>query len=472
MINPLILRRNGNQYEIIDGERRYKAAKIAKLEEIPAIILNIDDKKSAELAVVANLERENLSVIEEANYFRKILDLEGITQEQLAKKIGKNQSIISNEMKLLNLADEVQEALIKNKISEKHARALLQINNMQEQKKLLEKIISERLNVKATEAEIKRIIDNPKTNSETNQINLQNDITSFLNNNINNDNFYGNDVVSIADLNQKEIEKENDIMNNEQNITVSPTTVTGQTPNPIDNVATPVADNNAPAFGGRFFPSLEDQPTNLNMNNAFPTENTPQPVQPMMENLVDNTPENQVTPLNPAMPQPDIPTFVTNNENVPQPTPDNISDIPSIPDMVVPEPTPQPIMQPESITNTPVPEMIQPQPVQQNPLPPVPEINQEVQQPVMSMPQPIDNNSPATPEIPVAPEIGPAPLAINTPTEPENTPLAPTPQSTDTIAAMNAIKNLALSIQSIGYKTTINEENEPDKYRITIELQK
>ena len=140
IIQPLILRDLGSKYEIIAGERRYKAATLAGLTEVPAIVGTMDDQTSAELALIENIQRKDLSAIEEAKSYKKILDMGNFTQEELAKRMGKGQSTIANKMRLLALTNEVQVALMNNLISERHARCLLQIKDEDKQKEVLNKI--------------------------------------------------------------------------------------------------------------------------------------------------------------------------------------------------------------------------------------------------------------------------------------------------------------------------------------------
>ena len=169
IIQPLVLRRLGDKYEIIAGERRYKAAQLAGLTEVPAIISNIDDNKSAEIALVENVQRRNLNSLEEAKSYKKILDKEGLTQEELAKKIGVSQSTIANKLRLLNLTSEAQDALMNDKISERHARSLLSVTDPEKQKALLNKVISERLTVRQLDDEIKKE-SNPASESTLNHV--------------------------------------------------------------------------------------------------------------------------------------------------------------------------------------------------------------------------------------------------------------------------------------------------------------
>ena len=158
IIQPLILRDLGNKYEIIAGERRYKASQLAGVLEVPAVIGQMDDQTSAELALIENIQRKDLSAIEEAKSYKKILDMGGFTQDELAKRMGKGQSTIANKMRLLTLTNEVQAALMNNLISERHARCLLQIKDESKQKEVLNKIITDRMNVRDTDNYIKSML--------------------------------------------------------------------------------------------------------------------------------------------------------------------------------------------------------------------------------------------------------------------------------------------------------------------------
>ncbi len=159
VIQPIVVRKIGDKYEIIAGERRYKASVMAGLETIPAIITELNDKDSAEVALIENVQRQNLTPIEEAVSYKKILDMGYLTQEQLANKLGKSQSAIANKLRLLNLDDEVQEALLNGEISERHARSLLKLPNSKDQVKMLNRIIEERLTVRRTDEEIDKMLN-------------------------------------------------------------------------------------------------------------------------------------------------------------------------------------------------------------------------------------------------------------------------------------------------------------------------
>ena len=174
VIQPIVLRNIGDKYEIIAGERRYKASCLAGLKKVPAIINNTDDNTSAEIALLENLQRKNLSVIEEAQSYKKLMD-RGFTQEEIASKLGISQSSIANKMRLLNLPKDVQNALLYNKISERHARSLLSLPDADMQRNLLNKIISEKLTVKQTEEEISAILNRNKEQEP-----LPEDIQRFL----------------------------------------------------------------------------------------------------------------------------------------------------------------------------------------------------------------------------------------------------------------------------------------------------
>ncbi len=166
VIQPIIVRsvQNG-KYEIIAGERRYKASALAGLTKIPAIIRNLDDKESSKVALLENLQRKNLNPIEEARTYQKILEIDQMTQEELAKTMGKSQSAVANKLRLLSLPDDIQESLLKEQISERHARALINIPDSKKQKEMLKKIIDNKMSVRSVEEEIKRLYS--KNNDST-----------------------------------------------------------------------------------------------------------------------------------------------------------------------------------------------------------------------------------------------------------------------------------------------------------------
>lgn len=168
VIQPIIVRKVENKYEIIAGERRYKASTMAGLTKIPAIVKNLDDKESSKVALIENLQRRDLSPIEEARTYQKILELEdNMTQEELAATMGKTQSSVSNKLRLLELPEEIQDALLKEKISERHARSLLTIEDKNDQIKMMDKVITEKMTVRELDKEIKDMKDSAETSSDS-----------------------------------------------------------------------------------------------------------------------------------------------------------------------------------------------------------------------------------------------------------------------------------------------------------------
>ena len=150
VIQPIIVRPVDNKYEIIAGERRYKASVMAGKIDIPALVKNKDDKESSIIAYIENSQRKNVSPIEEARTCERLLATNDITQEQLAKQLGMSQSTLANKLRLLSLPVEVQDALLHGEISERHARSLLSIKDTKQQLDLLEKIKNEIVYVEET----------------------------------------------------------------------------------------------------------------------------------------------------------------------------------------------------------------------------------------------------------------------------------------------------------------------------------
>ena len=192
VIQPIIVRKIADKYEIIAGERRYKASVIAGRKTIPAIITDVDDKESSEIALIENIQRQDMTPIEEAISYKKILDMGYITQSELAVKLGKTQSTVANKLRLLNLSEEVQEALLEEKISERHARSLLKIPP-KDQPELLDKIIKERLTVRKTDQLISQLLnkkEGEKENMNNEEINRNYNIPNepIIDNNTNESN--------------------------------------------------------------------------------------------------------------------------------------------------------------------------------------------------------------------------------------------------------------------------------------------
>ena len=154
VIQPIVVRMRNDRYEIIAGERRFRAVKKLGMDTIPGIVREFNDSQAASIALIENLQREGLTAIEEAYAYQKLIDLHHLTQESLAQRLGKSQSTIANKIRLLNLSEPVKNALIERKITERHARALLSLDTEELQHKVLEDILTKDLNVKQTEARV------------------------------------------------------------------------------------------------------------------------------------------------------------------------------------------------------------------------------------------------------------------------------------------------------------------------------
>lgn len=154
IIQPIIVRQRNEKFEIIAGERRWRAVKKLGLNTITGIVREMNDTQAASIALIENLQREGLTAIEEAYAYQKLIDLHHLTQESLAQRLGKSQSTIANKIRLLQLPAAIKKALIERKITERHARALLGCEMEHIQLKLLEEIINKQLNVKQTEIRV------------------------------------------------------------------------------------------------------------------------------------------------------------------------------------------------------------------------------------------------------------------------------------------------------------------------------
>lgn len=160
VIQPINVRKiSNNNYELVAGERRLKAASMAHLKEIPAIVVNVDDNDSAILALIENLQRENLNYLEEAEGYSNLISEHNLTQEELARKIGKSQSTIANKIRLLKLSPIIKKILIDNSLTERHARALLKLHDEQLQLKVLKYVCEKGFNVKKTEDLVEKVIE-------------------------------------------------------------------------------------------------------------------------------------------------------------------------------------------------------------------------------------------------------------------------------------------------------------------------
>lgn len=205
IIQPVILKTNGDTYSIIAGERRWRAAKIAGIKEIPAIIMNLSDKEILEVSLIENIQRQDLNPIEEALAYKRLIEDFKLTQEELSKRIGKSRTSVTNSLRLLNIDSRVKEYLIDGVVSEGHARALLSLENKDLQYELAQMIIDEGLSVRETEKLIKNINNSKKdltkkTSSDLNPYYI--DIKNKL------ENLFGTKVMLLDKKNKGKIEIE------------------------------------------------------------------------------------------------------------------------------------------------------------------------------------------------------------------------------------------------------------------------
>lgn len=181
LIQPVTVRKTHGTYELIAGERRYRAAQLAGLDEIPAVVVDANTNKSAILALLENLQREDLSFFEIAESYRNLIRNQGMTQSELAQKVGKSQSSVANKLRLLNLPPLVKKLIRDYNLSERHARALLALKSEEEQVEVIKSICREHLNVTQTEELIKIMNDENFKNDNNTRVATVKDIKVFKN---------------------------------------------------------------------------------------------------------------------------------------------------------------------------------------------------------------------------------------------------------------------------------------------------
>ena len=162
ILQPLSVRKSGEKYELIAGERRLRAAKMCGLQAVPCIVHDISERNSAVLALVENIQRQDLSFFDEAAAIEKLISYYGMTQEDAASKLGKAQSTIANKLRLLRLTPEERELIVGFNLTERHARALLKLGSCEERINILEKVIKNKLNVERTEKLVEDYIGQKK----------------------------------------------------------------------------------------------------------------------------------------------------------------------------------------------------------------------------------------------------------------------------------------------------------------------
>ena len=248
IIQPLILRKNGEKYEIIDGERRYKAAKKLKLETIPARVLDVNEKTAAEILLEDNMQKQLLSPLEEANSYQQILLLNKLTTKELAEKFNLEKTQIENKLNLLKLPPEIQDSLLNNKISEGHAKLLIKVKERKKQIELYNDVIEKRLTVK----ELEDLIN--KKNNKSDLINLPEEKEK-------------NKTEENMDNTQLNFNQYNNLLKEKE----KPEMVNNSQPEPI------IGNNFVEPKANEFFPSLEEQP--LNFEVPFSNEKIQEPMQ-------------------------------------------------------------------------------------------------------------------------------------------------------------------------------------------------
>ena len=161
IVQPVLVRRLwGEKYQLVAGERRWRAAQRAGLQKVPAVIREVPDDRMLELALIENIQRQELNAIEEAHAYKRLIETLGLTQETVAQRVGRDRTFVTNYLRLLRLPEDIQRLVEENKISMGHARALLGIDDIDKQRALALNIVEQNLSVRETERAIKRIIAN------------------------------------------------------------------------------------------------------------------------------------------------------------------------------------------------------------------------------------------------------------------------------------------------------------------------
>ena len=166
IIQPLLVQKKGDYYEILAGERRWRAAKNAELEKVPVIIMELPDQEKYEVSLIENIQRENLNPIEEAEAYQQLIETYHLKQDEIAEKVSKSRTAITNSLRLLKLDERVRQMVIDDMISTGHARALLGIDDAEEQYKFAQRIFDEKLSVRDVEKEIRKLNQKPEKKPE------------------------------------------------------------------------------------------------------------------------------------------------------------------------------------------------------------------------------------------------------------------------------------------------------------------
>lgn len=419
IIQPLVVRKLGDKYEIIAGERRYKASQMAGLKKVPVIVMDLSDKESAEVAVVENLQRRDLTPLEEAKSYKKLLDKNYLTQEQLASRMGKNQATISNKLRLLNLDQEVQNALLKEQISERHARSLLSLKDFDEQRRVLNEIITKKLTVKQTDDMIKGMIAN---------MTIEDPLKDFF-----------------------------------QEEKVQPKVVEAPQPKPIPSMAAPTIEIKEPETPvSQMVVDNFDLPTNPVSQNID--------INKLKEEAKDIIVEKPLADINSIMESPTVEKPV---EITPQPIEEKVKNrfLPDLED----EKTNMDLFEemdiPENIIEQPKVEPVV-----------MPTVEEKVLEPVVETPKPVESIVTPTimeqPKIetqptPVAPQTYNIPAVYEDDEEPVITAQAPITQPSFGIRdAISAFREAAKKVEINGYVLDLDEYDMENEYQITVHINK
>lgn len=182
ILQPLTVRKITNGYELVAGERRLRASRIAQLREVPCLVAQVGEEDSALLALIENLQRRDLDFWDEAEALARLISRYHLSQDQAAQKIGKSQSAVANKLRLLRLSDSVRQALQKAELTERHARALLRLTNEQEQLRVIEKIVMRQMNVAQTDEYIEQLLHQVQTEAPKGRTTyIIKDVRLFLN---------------------------------------------------------------------------------------------------------------------------------------------------------------------------------------------------------------------------------------------------------------------------------------------------
>ena len=159
IVQPLLVRRQGDRYELIAGERRWRAARLAGLSRVPVVVKEVPDQDLLEIALIENIQRENLNPIEEAQAYKRLIENVGLTQEALAARVGRDRSYITNYLRLLKLPDDLQQLVIEGRLSTGHARTILGLSHVDLQRKIARQVIDGALSVRATEHLVRKAVE-------------------------------------------------------------------------------------------------------------------------------------------------------------------------------------------------------------------------------------------------------------------------------------------------------------------------